>query len=418
VILQTLASIDYGAILRAAALALAASLVLAHLQSPLRSVVWTLFNVVAWPVAYAARALLQGGSFLSRVIDQSLDGLAQEGAGRGEHAATWVGWYIVGPLVYVALFSVFVFSDFSIAFLVFQAFGLVGADQGSPLPAALPLDFAIGLLFVALGAFWGLLFFDLRDATPFSYIWSRVDAAVTRWLAIASAAGFVVNLLAAFLMGVWRQWQLSPRQPDPWNAWIPPFVSGIIVLLVIAATALAGKPLGSGLVAAWVLLVLAGRAAAYVLCIGLRLLVTAIRQLLRVPLALVSLLAHGGRTIWNWLCSFEPLRRRLHLTVLGDCPVLDQAGGDLDEPVLPARPSVLRQLAIETDGALAPVHVPAAGGRGARVDARELDAGERLDGQQRRRGLVGLPPYAVNGVAELQQPRRNPGAAAEMAGGG
>ncbi len=327
-------TVDASAALGAVVAVVVGSILVAWLEDKLRFAVWSVFDIVATPFSFAARGLLQLADFLSHLIDQGSKGLSDEGKKYGEESTFWVGWYIIGPVVYFGLFLIFISSDFSIAYLVFEAFGLI-ASSSRGLPAGLPLETAVALLFVALGAFWGLLYFDLLQATPFSYIWSSLEARLRKGLMGVSMAMFGLTLLAALLMGIWRQWQLALGDPpEPWNSIIPPAVSGILTVLVVAATGFSGKPVGSGSAALWVTALLLTRASAHVFIVVLRLLVTVIRRVMQIPFAAIGVPAYFGAGVWNWIRSYPSLQARLHLAAIGPLASLDEPGGDLDAPVL------------------------------------------------------------------------------------
>ncbi len=327
-------AMDLSAALGLFAVAVLGSILAAWLEDKLRFVAWAAFDIVATPFAFAARGLLQFWGFLSHLIDQGMQGLSDEGRDLVDEGNFWIGWYIIGPVVYFGLFLIFISSDFSIAYLVFEAFGMV-AGAAKNVPSALPLETAVALLFVALGAFWGLLYFDLLQATPFSYIWSSLDKRLRQGLIVIALMMFALTLFAALLMGVWRQWQLAITDPpEPWNSMIPPAVSGILTLLVVAATAFSGKPVGSGSAALWVAALLIVRSVDLVMLVSLRLVVMIIRRVMQVPFALVAVPAYLGHGIWNWLRSYPGLQAKMHLAPIGPLSVYDEPGGDLDAPIL------------------------------------------------------------------------------------
>ncbi len=336
-------AMDFGAALGLAAAVVMGSILAAWLEDKLRFVVWALFDIIATPFAFAARGLLQFWGFLSHLIDQGMQGLSDEGRDIVDEGNFWIGWYIIGPVVYFGLFLIFISSDFSIAYLVFEAFGMV-AGTAKNIPSGLPLETAVALLFVALGAFWGLLYFDLLQATPFSYIWSSLDKRLRKGLIAIALVMFALTLAAALLMGVWRQWQLAITDPpEPWNSMIPPAVSGILTLLVVAATAFSGKPVGSGSAALWVAALLIVRSVDLVFLMALRLVVLVIRRTMQIPFALVAVPAYLGHGIWNWLRSYPGLQARLHLAPIAPLSIYDEPGGDLDAPILSERRRGLAQ---------------------------------------------------------------------------
>lgn len=328
---------DPGAIGRAAALALAVSLVVAVLQEVLRGVVWSVFNVVATLFAFVAGSLRTLIDFLSAAIAEGLQGLSQEGGDRGGRGGgggdesesdggrggvrPWAGWYVIGPLLYFVLTTIFVLSDLTVAVLIFEAMGLtlgvgVGARWGIPIP----LDGAMGVLFVALAVFWGVLLFDLLGLTPFSYIWSGLSDRHRRRFLVWVVACLGVTLAAGLMMGVWSQAQLRAGLPEPWNTLVPWLIRGSLVALLLSATALSGKPLGSAVTALWIAALLVVRTVGHVCLVVVRLVLVLCRELVHVPLAVVALVAFVAHRVWNWAAGFA-WAERLHIGRLTVTPL-------------------------------------------------------------------------------------------------
>jgi hypothetical protein len=320
-----------GAVARVAAEALLISVLLAAVQVPLRQAIWSLWHLVATVFAFLARVTLTFVGFLGRLIGEAIDGLAEEGhlADGAPAVRPWLGWLIIGPLVYCALMLTFMASDVTVAILIFEAMGLtLGTAVRSTIP--IPLDAAMGVVFVALAVFWGIVYFDLLQLTPFKYIWHALTDVHRRRLSSVVLACLFVTVIAGTAMGVWSQAQLRGGLPEPWQTVLPWFIRGALVALLICATALSGKPFGSALTSAFVLLLLLIRAAAYVLLALLRLVVAVLRESLRVVLALVALVAFIGQRLWNWCAGFE-WAARLHLGAFGSSE-LEQLGGDIATP--------------------------------------------------------------------------------------
>ncbi len=322
---------DPGAIGRAAALALAVSLVVAVLQEVLRGVVWSVFNVVATLFAFVAGSLRTLIDFLSAAIAEGLQGLSQEGGDRGGSggendcgggdAPPWVGWYVIGPLLYFVLTTIFVLSDLTVAVLIFEAMGLtLGVGVGARWRIPIPLDGAMGVLFVALAVFWGILLFDLLGLTPFSYIWSGLSDRHRRRFLIWVVACLGVTLVAGLMMGVWSQAQLRGGLPEPWNTLVPWLIRGSLVALLLSATALSGKPLGSAVTALWIAVLLVVRTVGHVCLVVVRLVLVLCRELVHVPLAVVALVAFVAHRVWNWAAGFA-WAERLHIGRLTVTPL-------------------------------------------------------------------------------------------------
>ena len=329
--LSAAAELDPLAIAKVVAMVLAISLLTALVQATLRDLVWSVFNFVTAFFAFLCRIVLTFVNFLKARISEAIDGLSEEGTYRPDQPKPWVGWFIAGPIVYCVLMLVFMASDLTVAILIFEAMGLtLGTTARSVMP--IPLDAAMGVVFVALAVFWGIVLFDLLELTPFSYIWERLGPVARRRLMAVVLVCLGVTLAAGLTMGVWSQAQLSGGLPTPWQLILPWFIRSSLVALLICATAISGKPFGSALTALLVLVLLVVRGAAFVVLAALRCCVWLLRQLVHIPLALVSFVASIGHTIWNWLVGFS-WGQRLHLAQLTTEPVHD-LGGDSENPLV------------------------------------------------------------------------------------
>jgi hypothetical protein len=330
-LLAAAATGDPGAVARLILLALGASVVAALLQPALRQAIWALWHLAATLFAFLSRVLLTFVCFLNRLIAEAIEGLAEEGqsANGTQRQRPWVGWLMIGPLVYCALMLTFMASDLTVAILIFEAMGLtLGQTARSTMP--IPLDAAMGVVFVALAVFWGIVFFDVLGVTPFRYIWQPLSATQRKRLSRVVAACLGVTLLAGMTMGLWSQAQLRGGMPEPWQTVLPWFIRGSLVALLICATAISGKPFGSALTAALVLLLLVVRALTYLALVLLRLIVALLRESVKVVLAVVALVALAGDRAWNWLASFE-WAQRMHLRAIA-LPELEAVGGEVQMP--------------------------------------------------------------------------------------
>ena len=299
--LTSAADLEPLAIVRVIAAALAISLALAFLQSVLRGVIWAVFNVVAAMFAYACRALLTFVNFLGARSAEAIGGLAEEGQYTDTQPRPWVGWLIIGPAVYCVLMLVFMASDLTVAILIFEAMGLT---LGGITPSAIsfiPLENAMGVVFVALAVFWGIVLFDLRKVTPFKYIWSSLNDKQRARLVLVVLVCLTLTVVNGLIMGVWSQAQLKGGLSEPWQTVLPWIIRGNLVALLICATAVAGKPFGSAVTALWVVCLLVVRAVTFVVLVALRFILALVRALIHVPLTILALLAFIGHKVWNWL---------------------------------------------------------------------------------------------------------------------
>lgn len=313
-------------VLRVLAAGLAISIGVAVIEGALRQALWSVWHFATTFFAFLARVTLTFVVFLSRLIAEAIDGLAEEASGGPR---PWTGWLLVGPLLYCTLMLTFMASDLTVAILIFEAMGLtLGQSARAALP--IPLDAAMGVVFVALAMFFGIVFFDVLELTPFSFIWRALQARSRRRLSYAVGACLLGTVVAGMTMGLWSQAQLRGGLPEPWQTVLPWLIRASLVALLIGATALSGKPFGSALTAALVLLLLLVRALAYVLLAVLRLVVAVLRASLHVVLAVLALMAHVGHSLWNWCAGFA-WAERLHVQRLA-WPELPDPGGDAHSP--------------------------------------------------------------------------------------
>ena len=292
---------------------------------------WSLFHFVAAMFAFLCRALLTFVNFLSARASEAIGGLAEEEDTRWS-AKPWVGWFIVGPAVYCALMFVFMASDLTVAILIFEAMGLTLGGATTSAISFIPLENAMGVVFVALAVFWGIVLFDLWDMTPFGYIWSKMGDVPRRRLVVVVLTCLVITIVNGLIMGIWSQAQLKGGLTEPWQTVLPWIIRGDLVALLITATAVAGKPFGSAITALWVVALLVVRAISSVVLVLLRFIVVLLRAFIHIPLMIVALLAFPGHKLWNWLTEFG-WARRLHLAQMETRRVND-LGGDSDSPLI------------------------------------------------------------------------------------
>ena len=303
-------NLDWQTVLLVIAGIIVGSIALTFVHNRLRWLVWWIFEIPAALLSGASELLDQHERSLAARILGNLAGLLEEAAADGAKAPRWNGWFVIGPLLYFVLLTIFFTADFTIALLVFKALKLtVEGDADFSIP--LPLHIAAAVLFVALGVFWGILIFDLHEATSFSHLWARLDNLRPMLLRLAWTC-LGLTLVAALLMGLWSQWQLAPPPPEPWNSAFPPAIRAIIVLLVVCATFFAGKPLGTVVAVMRLLLLIIRRGATLLFWRICRWLLLLLRRLIQLPLALLGLAASTGESLRNWFCTFE-LSRKLHL---------------------------------------------------------------------------------------------------------
>ncbi|MBV9579525.1 MAG: ester cyclase [Chloroflexi bacterium] len=331
--LQAAADLDPLAIARVVALALSISLVLAFLQNAIRDATWSVFNFVAAIFAFLCRALLTFVNFLSARSWEALDGLAEEGTFPDRRSKPWVGWFIVGPAVYCVLMFLFMASDLTVAILIFEAMGLTLGGATTSAISFIPLENAMGVIFVALAVFWGIVLFDLWNMTPFSYIWSKMEEVPRRRLVIVVLTCLTITILTGLLMGIWSQAQLKGGLPEPWQTVLPWIIRGDLVALLITATAVAGKPFGSAITALWVVVLLVLRAISSVLLVVMRFILFLVRAFIHIPLTIVALLAFIGHKLWNWMSEFGWAKRALFKPITTTVVDANALGGESEQPL-------------------------------------------------------------------------------------
>jgi hypothetical protein len=329
-----------GKFIQISLIVLVLSVILGWVGQKLVDVLHSLLNFPATLLAQGHRGFRDAAPYLDGIIGNSTKGLAEEGA-EEEGRRVWIGWYIIGPLIYLAFFLVFLLSDLLVAYLVFERLGFVNPASSAGVADflyALPLDLAMAILLASLAAFFGLAIFDLNGSTPLSFLWSRLSPEGRQFYRSLAGWSFGILLFTGALMGVWRIFQLQPPdlRPEPWNTYIPWLFSAGMVALTFFATYLSFKPIAASLTALLIIGLFILWAVCKVVAFALRTLVLLVRVIFRVVFALIDLLARPGRTIWNWLVRILPKGTRL-----GEIDELqrpgEDLGGDLDDRV-PAGP--------------------------------------------------------------------------------
>ncbi|WP_448592086.1 hypothetical protein [Thermoflexus hugenholtzii] len=307
--------------------------VLAALERSVREIVRTLVQAPAQALAILQETSRRAAG-TTWLQFQSAFRAATEGA-------SWPGWPIIGTVVYFIIFLLALASDLGVLLLTLEAMGLIRISTYlRSLQGFLDLGMLTTLALLVSGAFFGLLSLDLLGITPFGVLWARAP----RWfqhILRGTALGGVLFLLILFTsMGLWRFLRVAPPEVLRWigpqivlplEGWTQLFLFIGLPLLMIVLTVLSGWSLGWMAALLWALLLFMMTIPTGLTAV-LMFLTLHILDRLSVALdALLRSLAGAGRWlahlvgaplwlvlkllvgIWNWLVSFDWLRKSLHL---------------------------------------------------------------------------------------------------------
>jgi hypothetical protein len=107
--------------------------------------------------------------------------------------------YIIGSVLYTAIFLVFIYADFWVAVFTFQAFGI--ETVATKIPASAALLFAAALIGVAV--YWGLMLLDQLGVTHLAP-WDRLGLGARRMMVRLAWASIALSLVLCLLLGIWR----------------------------------------------------------------------------------------------------------------------------------------------------------------------------------------------------------------------
>jgi hypothetical protein len=305
-----------------ASLALGVCVLMAAVQPLLESMVANLVSIVRGPLEQVHRQVDGAAGLLRRAAAAALDAFTPAGA--------WPGEVIIGGCLYVAAFVVMFLGDTGVLILTFQAMGMESPDLLSPgaaLAQATGLDLLTVLAFLATAALYGLVLGDVAGVTHLG-IWHRARGTWRKVLTVVAVLGLVGTLALGAVLGAWRMGQLLQADDGQLLQGSVPavtsldrlgfFVIGVsLPILLMMGLALAGWALVWPPLLGWLI----GVAAVILLLAIFRLVTLMTVQALDFFAGLLILVvrvgAHVGRGAWNWIVSFEPVRKLLHLSSMG-----------------------------------------------------------------------------------------------------
>lgn len=238
-----------------------------------------------------------GTASIAEALRARRDDTLRSMAGGGN---VWVGWRIMGALVYFFAFAAFLVADAGIMALVFETWGFSRA------PDFLRENSNVFLLATLLStiAFWGLVFLDSIGATRLAP-WREVEAPwPARFRALAlMAVGF--GVLTLLLLGLWRGIRLIDEEVQGGvlgliDDGVPVFTQAVMVALAGGAALLGGWALPAFLAVAFAVLVALAEWIARLITFLLRLIAGAVINLARALTAVLRVPAYIGAQIWNW----------------------------------------------------------------------------------------------------------------------
>jgi hypothetical protein len=292
------------------------------------------FEFIAVLFTIPARAVGQLIPLVGRSIGSVMHGLAysSRAAPASDHPDdAWVGWDVIGPLVYLGFFTLLLAGDLWFSVLGFAA--LLNQPVGLP-DLGVDLDGLAGLLFVAVFAFFGFLLFDLGGATPIRRPWENFSEGSRQFLKRLVVVAFVAVTLAGVAFWVWRALQQSSSPPpDAIDTFLRLFLWAILAIGIALACALAGWACfvcwGS-----FVAISLMGSQALLHLVFGFcRAVVAVLDMAAALVTAIQDIPARLGIGLWNWACHFH-LAKVAHFEPI--VPIeRPPVGQNLAEPLFP-----------------------------------------------------------------------------------
>jgi hypothetical protein len=270
------------------------------------------FEFMAQPFVIPARAVNQLIPLVGRGIRAVIRGLAYSNHATFANDKSndeWVGWNVIGPLVYLGFFVVLAVGDFWFSVLGFAS--LLHQPVGLPdLP--IDLDVLAGFLFVAVAAFYGFMIFDLEGVTPIHRPWENFAETQRRFLKRLGLVALGAVALAGVAFWVWRALQLGDSPPpQAVDALLRLFLWSVLAIAIALAAALAGWAcfVSWGSLAAIGLMSL--QALLHLVFGFCRSVVAVLDKAAALFTAVQDIPARIGIGLWNWLCNFQ-LAEALH----------------------------------------------------------------------------------------------------------
>ena len=282
-------------------------LTLAERRNDLVKLINAVCDLVAVPFVIPCRALNQAIDTLLTQIREGLEGLGYTSSYNNYQLSHWVGWNLIGPLVYLLWFILIGIPDWYIATLRFAA--MMGIAVGLPnLPVK--VDSLLGLVYFLVGSLWGIVILDLCGATPIDKPWHNLAEGQRNRLKLLCWIGLGLTILTAVLFYGWGQLQLVWLQmkvtpPEPLSSGLTVAVMGLLAILLTAACALAGWAVFTGLASLQVIGQMLFRLILLALRLPPRTVVAALDGGAAVVTAGIDVPAGAGKCLWNWWCQFD-----------------------------------------------------------------------------------------------------------------
>ena len=314
-------------LIKIAALVVAALLALMTLAACRNGGVFPLhcfMEMIKVAVEVIGRALYPVPAKMSSMIDSATAGLAYGGGPQRAANAGWIGWDLLGPLLYLLAFVLLGSGDLNFLILGFGA--LLGRPV-SALPFPIGLEVAAGLVFFVLGVVYGMVLFDLFGG-PMQRPWSTFGNVVQRALKFVCAGALVATCVAAVAFAVWRQLQLPPiwadpstyLPPEPWNTDLPILIWGLLSSLLVIASAMTGWATIASFAGLFVLAMFTLR---IFVEIALKFIVLPLELIVHLDLLVIAVIdmpCGWGLAMWNWI-RVHPKMKSFDLPVLVHVPV-------------------------------------------------------------------------------------------------
>jgi hypothetical protein len=270
---------------------------------------------------------------------------------------------VVGAVLYLAAFSVFGYAEFWLIVLTLQAMGFSTGNLQAPASA----DFLQGAALLAVAFFWGMI---LLDALKLTHIgpWEQLRKKGRYALVTLSGVCIAMTIVIAGLLGVWRITRVTnPLQtsqkaevlsqgfgiqeplgshsigtPDLDSSDVVSefktqegFFDKLVTVLVgfglpsIVGISMvfSGWGVAASLSLVWGILLCLTLLPFGLLWLPLRLGEGLCNAVFGIVNAVLDFLSQIGRSFWNWICSFDGLRKSLHIRPIDEpAQILSQGG--------------------------------------------------------------------------------------------
>ncbi|GEM_PF-6024638 len=230
---------------------------------------------------------------------------------------------LINLVVYIAFFSIFVIMDLYVSVVSLES--IVGlASDTSTLGTLVPIEGSLlfGIVWVLLPVFWGYIIFSLAGIGVTMYPWRNLRPTELHFLKILAWSGICLTLAGSVAIFIWRQIGLASinGQGDAIAFLASPISLTLFALLILSltlGTAISGWSMFYIPTLLFILILTIVGAILAVVRFILNLLLWNIGNLESVIIALIDIPLTLGRTLWNWLSTFE-IARNLHMYPMWD----------------------------------------------------------------------------------------------------